>query len=112
MAVANFDGYYQGLIPAGWLPKGASPYGVLDMGGNIREWVLDVFVNETYIDSRPADEIQQESTILAVSGERILKGGSASDYPSALELRNHQWHTQSSPGANRGFRCVYPDEQP
>ena len=31
------------LLPVGYLPKGASPYGAVDMAGNVREWVLDVF---------------------------------------------------------------------
>ena len=31
IAKANIDGFYQNLTPAGWLPDGASPYGVLDM---------------------------------------------------------------------------------
>ncbi len=105
--VANFDGFYQGLTPAGWLPEGASPYGVLDMGGNIREWVLDPFISETYTDMRPAAEVKQ-SLLGADASDRVLKGGGSSDYPIALEVQTHQWHGKNSPGANRGFRCAYP----
>lgn len=110
MALANYDGYYQGLIPAGWLPRGASPYGVLDMGGNVREWMIDIFIRENYIDMRTPDAIFQD-TIQLSEAERILKGGSSSDLPKILEVKSHQWHGQNSPGFNRGFRCVYPDEQ-
>ena len=110
MALANFDGYYQGLIPAGSLPQGASPFGVLDMGGNVREWMIDVFIRENYTDTRSPDVIFQ-TTVQLSEAERILKGGSSSDLPKTLEVKTHQWHGQNSPGFNRGFRCVYPDEQ-
>lgn len=91
---ANFDGYYQGLTPAGWLPLGASPYGVLDMAGNVREWVLDEYTEQRGIN--PAGDT-----------DRILKGGSSSDFATTLENDNIQWHSQNSAGFNRGFRCVY-----
>jgi formylglycine-generating enzyme required for sulfatase activity len=47
-AVAEFGNFYEtGLrstFPAGAFEKGASPYGVYDMAGNVREWVQDFFV--------------------------------------------------------------------
>jgi sulfatase modifying factor 1 len=104
---ANYDGYYQGLTPAGWLPNGASRFGVLDLGGNVREWTLDFLIRETYIDIRIPEKIYQDA-ILSDVADRILKGGSSSDFPQTMEVRNHLWHGQNSPGFNRGFRCVYP----
>ena len=85
---ANLDGYYQMLIPAGWLPEGASPFGVLDMTGNVREWVLD----ELYEDN----------------DNKMLKGGG--DYDSFTDGRIESYfdHGPTSSGFNRGFRCVYP----
>ena len=91
-ALANYDGFYQGLTPAGWLPQGASPYGVLDMAGNVREWTLDPYSSD---DNTGGDT------------DRILKGGSSSDYPQTLEITAFQWHSEKSAGFNRGFRCVY-----
>ncbi len=37
------DGYRK-LAPVGSFPKGASPYGAMDMAGNVREWVDDAVV--------------------------------------------------------------------
>ncbi len=94
LSTANYDGLYQGLIPSGWLPVGASPFGVLDLAGNVREWVSDTLPN-------PNPEWGDEN---------ILKGGGASDFPNQLELAERQTHAGSSAGFNRGFRCVYPAE--
>ena len=88
IANANIDGYYQWLTPAGWLPEGASPYGVLDMTGNIREWVLD----EIYEDN----------------DNKLLKGGGDYDTFSDGRIEAHFDHGPTSSGINRGFRCVYP----
>lgn len=37
--VSNFGGHVGDTTPVYAYPKGASPYGVLDMGGNVREWL-------------------------------------------------------------------------
>ena len=39
----NCDGYPRSA-PVGSFPAGASPYGALDMGGNVWEWVNDAFI--------------------------------------------------------------------
>ncbi len=86
---ANLDGYYQWLTPAGWLPAGASPYGVLDLNGNIREWILD---------QDPSDPEGQG-----------LKGGSYQDSYSSCKNDYYFYHWPVSAGFNRGFRCVYEE---
>jgi len=37
-----------GTTPVGSYPKGASPYGVLDMAGNVQEWVQDWYSGDYY----------------------------------------------------------------
>ena len=37
----NFDGNEGAITPVGSYPDGASPYGALDMAGNVWEWVAD-----------------------------------------------------------------------
>lgn len=87
---ANLDGFYQWQTPAGWLPKGASADGLLDMTGNVREWILD---------NNPDNE-----------AERGLKGGAFQDDFGAGESDFTFYHEPTSSGFNRGFRCVYPAE--
>lgn len=88
IAKANVDGFYQWLTPAGWLPEGASPYGVLDMSGNVREWVLDEVIDE--------------------NDNKLLKGGGSNDSYSDCRNESAFTHAPTSSGFNRGFRCVYP----
>jgi formylglycine-generating enzyme required for sulfatase activity len=36
--LCNFRGFHKGTTPVGSFPQGASPYGLLDCAGNVREW--------------------------------------------------------------------------
>ncbi len=86
---ANIDGFYQSHTPAGWLPEGASPFGVLDLNGNVREWILD---------ENPDN-----------AAEISLKGGSFQDSFTSGKNESAFYHDPTSSGFNRGFRCVYPE---
>jgi formylglycine-generating enzyme required for sulfatase activity len=87
---------------AGQYPQGASPYGVLDMGGNVREWVWDWYDPYYYQyspSSNPAGPISGE--------KKVLKGSSYSDSYRFARPANRLAHDPTSPGINRGFRCAY-----
>jgi formylglycine-generating enzyme required for sulfatase activity len=45
---ANYDDGYVDSAPVGRYPQGRSPYGALDMIGNVSEWVSDLFDPETF----------------------------------------------------------------
>jgi formylglycine-generating enzyme required for sulfatase activity len=88
--------------PAGQYPEGASPFGVLDMGGNVREWVWDWY-DPYYYQYAPGSNPAGPS-----DGEKkVLKGASYSDIYRFARPANRLAHDPSSPGINRGFRCVY-----
>ena len=89
--------------PVNQYPEGASPYGVLDMGGNVREWVWDWY-DPYYYQYAPASNPSGP-----VSGDKkVLKGASFSDIYRFARPGNRLAHDPHSPGINRGFRCVYP----
>ncbi len=88
-------------VPVGSFPAGASPYGALDMAGNVWEWVADWYDAEYYQNSP-----SQNPTGPASGTYRVLHGGSW--YPNEWNLRasDRNW---SSPGvwnSSRGFRCL------
>ncbi|NPV40594.1 MAG: SUMF1/EgtB/PvdO family nonheme iron enzyme [Anaerolineae bacterium] len=89
--------------PVGQYPAGASPYGALDMGGNVREWVWDWYDPYYYQyapDRNPAGP--------AIGEKKVLKGSSFSDTYRYARPANRLAHDPASPGVNRGFRCAYP----
>lgn len=55
--------------PVGDYPAGASPYGLLDMAGNIWEWTRSLFESYPY---KPDDGRED----LSAEGYRVLRGGS------------------------------------
>lgn len=67
----------RGTVPVGSFPSGASPYGVLDMAGNVAQWCADWYV-ENYYKEAPSRNPQGPT-----SGEgRVIRGASWY-YPAA-----------------------------
>jgi len=99
--LGNFSGCIDALTETTKYVTGASPYGVLDMAGNVFEWVYD-FYGANYYNSAPAENPTGQS-----GGEfRVIRGSS---FESDLEqITASVRHYGGSAYHNRdlGFRCA------
>jgi formylglycine-generating enzyme required for sulfatase activity len=91
--------------PVGSFPQGASPYGVLDMAGNVYQWCADMYEEHYYAHS-PAKNPSGPAT--DPTNTRMLRGGSwFESKPRDLRATSR---LRSSSGIDEysGFRCVVP----
>ena len=98
------DGFV-GLAPVGSFPDGATPDGILDMAGNVAEWVADEL--ELDASGRPvgySPESQFDPAPKALGGPHVVRGGSFEDAP--MWLRATARDTTSWMRAGVGFRCA------
>jgi len=101
------DGYAE-TAPVGSYPKGASPYQVLDMAGNVWEWAADWYGALTYREPPLRNPVGPEDGTW-----RVVRGGSWLDGVHVRALvyaRSANRHYQSPDTARSdiGFRCVLP----
>lgn len=69
-ATGSFDDGWPQMAPVGSFPSGASPSGVLDMAGNVAEWVSDWFSSSYYAASPANNPTGPASGIY-----RVVRGG-------------------------------------
>lgn len=100
-AVRSVDDGYQFTAPVGSYSTGASPYGVLDMAGNVWEWVADWY-SETYYGSSPSSNPTGPASGL----ERGLRGGSWNVVVSFVRSAFRNGSNPDNGGDDVGFRCV------
>jgi serine/threonine-protein kinase len=96
----DVDDGYEFTSPVGSYPEGASPYGVMDMAGNVWEWVFDYY-GEAYYRSSPSSNPDGPSTGMF----RGIRGGSWSNSPA---LNRAAYRGKADPNHSYdkiGFRC-------
>ncbi len=94
-----------GKIPAwsvGSKPKGASPYGALDMAGNVSEWVEDWYADNSY-----AAAAQTNPTGPMTGTEKVLRGGSwYCSEAACVRAAKRDADKPDDRNSGKGFRCV------
>ncbi len=107
-SLANFYDYGTGTYcvgdtsAVGSYPAGASPYGALDMAGNVWEWVNDWWQSNYYSVS-PGSNPPGPVT----GSYRVLRGGSWNGNGYYLRVADRDYGGYpTNRGGNIGFRCV------
>jgi formylglycine-generating enzyme required for sulfatase activity len=103
--LANYAECVGGTVEVGSYPANVSPFGALDMTGNVVEWVADWY-DENYYQSSPS----RNPTGPNSGQQRVLRGGSwdgYTDYQVRSTFRFLEGPDESKDDA--GFRCVLPE---
>jgi len=99
--LSNGDACVGDTSAVGSYPTGASPYGALDMAGNVLEWVADWF-GETYYGSSPSSN----PTGPASGDSRMLRGGACYTDESVIRSAHRIYFSPDKHYNYIGFRCV------
>ena len=97
----HFSDGYPGTSPVGSFPNGASPYGALDMAGNVWEWTFDYF-QSTYYSISPNENPKGPAT----GTTRTIRGGSWFNPTSGVRAAARTSLTPQKILDTLGFRCV------
>lgn len=100
--LAFFGGYRGETRPVGQYPKGASPYGVRDMAGQVWEWTTSMYQPYPYY---PEDGRENVS----VTASRVARGGSSSSSAEGLTSTSREVvlpNRMVTGHAYIGFRCA------
>lgn len=85
----------------GSYPAGASPYGVLDMAGNVLEWVADWYDSNYYASSPPSNP-----TGPAYGSSPVFRGGHFGTSASWMRVASRSEGNPIGHYASVGFRCA------
>lgn len=87
--------------PVGQYPRGASPYGILDMAGNISEWTND-FYSESFYSSISAQNPSGPPT-----GQYRVARGASYNYPGGSLRCADRWRERPEDWEELGLRVAF-----
>lgn len=99
-ALANYGDCTRDTTAVDAHPDGASPYGVLDMAGNVWQWVNDWFTKDYYGQSPQSNPPGPEW-----GKGKVLRGGSWSDTTYYLPSAIRYVETPANARSDVGIRC-------
>lgn len=99
---ANSDNSPTGTMPVGSFPAGVSPYGCMDMAGNVIEWCADWYSN-IYYKNAPNSNPPGPSS----GSDRVIRGGSWSyNFDSYFRCAFRDSIDPTYRISDYGFRCA------
>lgn len=99
--LANYGVCRGPTLEVGSKPDGASPYGVMDMSGNVWEWVADWYDGD-YYQNFPS----RNPTGPSIRNFRVLRGGGWRVSARLIRVSNRYLNDPSATSNLIGFRCA------
>jgi formylglycine-generating enzyme required for sulfatase activity len=99
--LANFNKENLRTMPVGSYPQGGSPYGILDLAGNVWEWTLDWYDPGFYANSPRENPLGPET-----GSQRVVRGGSWANGETLVRAANRSSENPESRLNILGFRVA------
>ena len=97
----NFNNCLGYPAAAGTFQGDVSQYGVLDTGGNVREWTADRYTSD-YFDRKPTSSLARPTPSL----DRVVRGGSFDGNETKVSATHRSFNDRGEWKSDLGFRVV------